>query len=302
MQKRLVVVGGPTAVGKTALGIELAKSLNTEIISADSRQFYQELAIGTAKPSPEELAEVKHHFVDNLSIHDAYSAGDFEREVLRFLEEYFIDNDVMVMVGGSGLFVRAVSEGLDEFPDVPEDLRESLNHRLYSEGIEPLQKELKKLDKETYETMDIHNSQRLVRALEVCLSEGKPYSYYKNKSKLKRNFETINIGLNTDREVLYDRINQRVDIMMNRGLLKEAKTNYEFRDLAALKTVGYQELFDHIDGKTSLEEAKEFIKRNTRRFAKRQITWFKKEKGIKWFEPNELKEILNYLKDEFNVD
>lgn len=295
MKKYLIVIGGPTAVGKTAMGISLANYFKTDVISADSRQFYRELEIGTAKPNQKELTQAKHHFVNNLSIHDGYSAGDFERDVLIFLDEYFKSNDVAVMVGGSGLFVRVVTKGLDEFPEVPESLRKELNQRLIDEGKEPLQEELLKLDPETYHSMDIQNSQRLVRALEVCLASGKPMSYYRNQKKAARKFDVINLGLNTDRESLYDRINNRVDLMIEAGLIEEAKENIDYRDSYALKTVGYQELFDHFDGETTEEEAIELIKRNTRRFAKRQITWFKKEEGIQWFEPNATQEIIDYV-------
>ncbi len=296
MQKYLVVIGGPTAIGKTSMGIRLANYFQTEIISADSRQFYRELSVGTAKPNKEELSMAKHHFIDSLSIHESYSAGDFERDTLNFLSSFFKENKVAIMVGGSGLFVRAVTKGLDEFPPVPDSLRDELNNRLKEEGKNVLQEELKAIDPETYEEMDIENSQRLVRALEICKASGKPISFFRNQKKEKRNFEVINIGLNTDRDVLYGRINQRVDLMMRNGLIDEAKANHDFRDLYALKTVGYQELFDFCDGKISLQDAVELIKRNSRRFAKRQITWFKKEEAIKWFEPDALEDIVTYVR------
>lgn len=298
MQKRLIVVGGPTAVGKTAMGIRLAQHFSTEIISADSRQFYKELEIGTAKPTKEELDQAKHHFVNNLSIHDEYSAGDFERETLKKLDELFQNHDTVVMVGGSGLFVRVVCEGLDDFPEVSKEIREELNQELEEKGREYLQERLKELDPEMYETMDIQNSQRLVRALEMCIGTGKPFSYFKNKPKPKRPFEIIKVGLNTDRETLYDHINRRVDIMIEKGLLGEAKKFISYRNSYALKTVGYQELFQYFDGNVSREEGIELVKRNTRRFAKRQITWFKKEKGIEWFEPNDLEGILGFIESE----
>ena len=297
MKKYLVVIGGPTAIGKTSMGITLAKYLNTEIISADSRQFYRELNIGTAKPTKQELESVKHYFVNNLSIKDDYTAGDFEREVLSFLDKYFETNNTMIMVGGSGLFVRAVTQGLDEFPDVPKELRIELNPRLQTEGMEGLQEELRRLDPDTYNQIDSQNSQRVIRALEVCIASGKPMSYYRNKKKAERDFEVINIGLNTDRPVLYDRINNRVDLMINAGLVEEARENVAYRTLNALKTVGYQELFQFFDDEITIETAVDLIKRNTRRFAKRQITWFKKEQGIRWFEPNDLEGIINYIEE-----
>ncbi len=296
MKKYLVVIGGPTAIGKTAMGIRVANYFQTDIISADSRQFYRELSIGTAKPTNEELAMAKHHFVNSLSIHDPYSAGDFERDTLKFLSSFFKKQDIAVMVGGSGLFVRAVTKGLDEFPEVPDSLRVELNNRLKTEGKRILQEELKEIDPETYQQMDIENSQRLVRALEICKASGQPISFFRNQKKEERNFEVINIGLNTDRDFLYERINKRVDLMMQNGLLAEAKDNLCFSDLYALKTVGYQELFDYFDGNISLDEAVELIKRNSRRFAKRQITWFKKEEGIEWFEPDAFNKIITHIK------
>ena len=295
MQKTLIVVGGPTAVGKTALGIRLATHFSTDIISADSRQFYRELEIGTAKPSKEELSKAKHFFINNLSIIDDYSVGDFEREVLEKLNELFKIHDTVIMVGGSGLFVRVISEGLDDFPVIDENIRKQLNSELEEKGIEVLQERLKILDIESYNTMDIHNSQRVVRALEMCIGTGKPFSYFKNKPKPDRPFHVIPIGLNCEREVLYERINQRVDLMFEKGLLEEAKRSLAFRDTYALRTVGYQELFEFFDGEITLEEAVESIKRNTRRFAKRQITWFKKEKGIEWFDPADWSGVLDFI-------
>lgn len=295
MQKTLIVVGGPTAVGKTALGIRLANHFSTDIISADSRQFYRELAIGTAKPTPEELSQAKHYFVNNLSITDDYSVGDFEREVLQKLDELFQVHDTVIMVGGSGLFVRVIAEGLDDFPEIDKSIRAKLNKELEEKGIGVLQERLKELDPVTYDSMDIQNSQRVVRALEMCVGTGKPFSFFKNKPKPVRPFNIIQIGLNSEREVLYDRINKRVDLMVKNGLVEEAKQNLPFRNTYALRTVGYQELFDYFDQKVTLEEAIELIKRNTRRFSKRQITWFKKEKGIEWFEPTDWDGILNFI-------
>ena len=295
MSKKLIVVCGPTAIGKTALGIKLANHFNTEVISADSRQFYKELEIGTAKPDAEELVAAKHHFVNNLSIYDDYSAGDFERDVLQFLEKFFENHDTAVMVGGSGLFVRAVLQGLDEFPEVPKEVRLNLEQELKTHGIEVLQQELLIKDPELYHSMEIKNSQRLKRALEVCRVADKPFSYYKNKSRLNRDFEPVVIGLNAERDFLYERINRRVDIMVAAGLVEEAQQYEKDRDLYALKTVGYQELMPYFDDEISLDSAIELIKRNTRRFAKRQITWFKKEEGISWFLPDDFEGILEYI-------
>jgi tRNA dimethylallyltransferase len=297
MQKTLIVVCGPTAIGKTAMGIRLANHFSTAIISADSRQFYKELEIGTAKPSTKELSQAKHFFVNNLSISDNYSVGDFEREVLTKLKDLFNQHDTVIMVGGSGLFVRVIAEGLDDFPEIDKNIREDLNIELAEKGIEVLQGRLKDLDIESYNTMDIENSQRVVRALEMCIGTGKPFSFFKNKPKPHREFKIIPIGLNTEREILYKRINERVDLMIDQGLVDEAKTFMDFRNTYALRTVGYQELFEYFDGKITQEEAIELIKRNTRRFAKRQITWFKKEKGIEWFEPTELDKILAHINE-----
>ena len=295
MQKTLVSVCGPTAIGKTTMGIRLAQHFSTSIISADSRQFYKELEIGTAKPDVGELGEATHYFVNNLSIKDDYSVGDFERDVLSKLKELFKIHDTVIMVGGSGLFVRVIAEGLDDFPTIDKTIREKLNLELAEKGIEVLQERLRELDLETYTTMDIHNSQRLVRALEMCIGTGNPFSFYKNIPKPKRPFNVVTVGLNTDRELLYERINHRVDQMIEKGLVEEARQFSDFRSLYALRTVGYSELFDYFDGNSTKEEAIELIKRNTRRFSKRQITWFKKEKGIEWFEPTNFDDILRFI-------
>ncbi|MDM1398125.1 tRNA (adenosine(37)-N6)-dimethylallyltransferase MiaA [Myroides odoratimimus] len=280
----LIVVIGPTAIGKTALGIKLAQHFNTNIISCDSRQFYKEMAIGTAVPSKEELAAASHHFIQNISIHDTYSVGDFEREALAKLDELFTDNPVQVMVGGSGLFVNAILNGLDDFPDVDPSIREQLNQDLAEKGLPYLQNMLKELDPIHYEKVAIDNPQRVTRALEICIGTGKPYSSFLNIKKHTRNFTPIVIGLEADREKMYERINMRVDIMMNNGLLKEAQGLYPHRDNNALQTVGYRELFAYFDNEFTLEFAIEEIKKNTRRFAKRQITWFKRTPDVMWFD------------------
>ncbi|ALU28088.1 tRNA (adenosine(37)-N6)-dimethylallyltransferase MiaA [Myroides odoratimimus] len=280
----LIVVIGPTAIGKTALGIKLAQHFNTNIISCDSRQFYKEMAIGTAVPSKEELAAAPHHFIQNISIHDTYSVGDFEREALAKLDELFTDNPVQVMVGGSGLFVNAILNGLDDFPDVDPSVREQLNQDLAEKGLPYLQNMLKELDPIHYEKVAIDNPQRVTRALEICIGTGKPYSSFLNIKQHTRNFTPIVIGLEADREKMYERINKRVDIMLDNGLLKEAQELYPYRDNNALQTVGYRELFAYFDNEFTLEFAIEEIKKNTRRFAKRQITWFKRTPDVMWFD------------------
>ncbi|TMM31072.1 tRNA (adenosine(37)-N6)-dimethylallyltransferase MiaA [Polaribacter aestuariivivens] len=280
----LITILGPTAIGKTALSIELAKAFNTDIISCDSRQFYKEMTIGTAVPDTNELAAAKHHFIQDRSIFDNYNVGEFERDALTKLNELFKLNKVQIMVGGSGLYVDAVLKGLDYFPEVDIKIREQLTKELAEKGIEPLQQKLKELDIETYNTIAIENPHRLMRALEVCIGSSLPYSTFKNKPKKERNFIPIKIGLKADRAIIYDRINKRVDLMMDAGLLEEAKKLYEHKNLNALQTVGYRELFSYFDGSFTKEFAISEIKKNTRRFAKRQLTWFKKDDQITWFD------------------
>lgn len=281
-KKYLIVIEGPTASGKTALAIQLAQHYQAEILSCDSRQFFKEMTIGTAKPSAEELAAAKHHFVDCLSIEEAYNIGDFERDVLAFLEGYYQEKNVAIMVGGSGLYIRAVCEGIDVFPEVDKKIRATLMQTLEQEGIEVLQKELEDLDPIYYHKVDLSNPHRLIRALEICRGTGQPFSSFQGKNKALRPFEIIKIGIDWDRTQLYERINKRVDLMMEAGLLKEAKDLYPKRHLNALQTVGYREFFDHFEGKTSLKEAIDLVKRNTRRYAKRQLTWLRKEEGLHW--------------------
>jgi tRNA dimethylallyltransferase len=283
-QKYLITVVGPTAIGKTALSIQLANYFNTEIISCDSRQFYKEMRIGTAVPSNEELNGATHHFIQNRSIFEDYSVGEFERDALKTLDELFKKHDVVIMVGGSGLYVDAVINGLDYFPDVDPAIREQLNLELESKGISHLQKQLKELDIETYNAIAIDNPHRVIRALEVCIGTGLPYSSFKNKPKAKRNFTSLKVGLDADREIIYDRINRRVDIMVQDGLIDEAKKLYPHKNLNALQTVGYRELFSAFNNEISQEFAIEEIKKNTRRFAKRQLTWFRKDQSIHWFD------------------
>jgi tRNA dimethylallyltransferase len=283
--KNLIVVAGPTASGKTALGIELAKKFKTEIISADSRQFYREMAIGTAKPTPEELSQANHYFVDSHSVTDYFSVGEFERQGLELLDHLFKTHDYVIMVGGSGLYIKAICEGFDELPSSSPEIRQKLNAAFEAKGITYLQELLKQLDPDYYNEVDLNNPRRLIRALEVCESTGAPFSSFRKSQPESRPFNCIKIGIDLPREVLYDRINRRVDDMVIQGLVEEVRSLIPYRDLNALNAVGYSELFDYFDDKTDLETAISLIKQNTRRFAKRQMTWFRKDKAIRWFDP-----------------
>ncbi len=274
--KKLIIIAGPTASGKSDVAVDLAIKLNSPVISCDSRQIYKELKIGTAPPSKEQLEAVKHYFIFSHSIFNHYTAGKYEMEALQLLEELFKSHDTLVMAGGSGLYIDALCRGIDDFPATDMALRKELMERLKNEGVEKLQEELKIIDYESYAVIDIANPQRVVRALEVCLSTGKKFSSFKTSSAKIRNFEIEKRILEVPRNELYDRINRRVDNMIDSGLVDEAKGLYEFRHLTALKTVGYKELFDYFDGLYSLDEAINLIKQDTRRYAKRQITWFKR--------------------------
>jgi tRNA dimethylallyltransferase len=293
----LLVLLGATGIGKTDLSISLAKYFGTEIISADSRQVYRELDIGTAPPSPEQLAEVKHHFIKSRSVFDEYTAGKYEIDALATVDKLFETHDYVWLVGGSGLYIDAVCKGIDDIPGADAQLRKTIIERYQNEGIESLHFELKQLDPDIYGMIDIHNPQRVMRALEACICSGKPYSSLRKNFEKSRLFDIVKIGLTIDRNLLYDRINLRVDKMMNAGLENEAKKLYRFKELNALRTVGYRELFDCFDGKTNLEEAIELIKRNTRRYAKRQITWFARYPEIKWFHPDDFDEITKYINE-----
>ncbi len=295
MTKYLIAIVGPTAIGKTALSIAIAKHFNTAIISCDSRQIFKEMCIGTAVPSKEELAEVKHYFIQSKSIFEPYNVGQFERDALETLDLLFKSHETVIMVGGSGLYADAVIKGLDYFPDVDSSIRTQLKAELDKNGLYALQLKLKKLDRESFESIEIENPQRLCRALEICIGTGKPYSSFKNKQKTKRPFKTIIIGLEASRDTLYERINKRVDSMLEQGLLSEATELYPNRHLNALQTVGYKELFNYLDGKYSLEMAIDVIKRNTRRFAKRQLTWFKKNREITWFNFKKTEDVIPFL-------
>ncbi len=295
MKNVLIVIAGPTAIGKTSAAISIAQQLNAEIISADSRQFYKELKIGTAAPTPEELAKVKHHFVGHLSVADYYNVSRFENDVLQFLKGYFENNRCAVMVGGSGLYIDAVCKGIDELPDPDEDLRNNLKKQINDGNLSSLIEQLKELDPEYYKKVDLKNPNRILRALEVCIMTGKPYSSLRNSKPKTRDFDIIKIGLNRPRAELVEIIHKRVDKMIETGLIEEVNSLTEFKHLNALNTVGYKEIFNYLDGKWSLDLAIEKIKTNTRRYAKRQMTWFGKDEEIEWFLPGETKRILKFI-------
>lgn len=295
--KTLISIVGPTAIGKTALAIQLAQHFGTEIISADSRQFFKEMVIGTAKPNAAELAAAKHHFIDSHAVTQLFSTGDFEVEGLKTLEEIFKKHDLAIMVGGSGLYVNALINGLDEMPDIDLSIREKLNKQFEEEGLAVIQNQLSQLDPEYFAKVDQQNPQRMIRGLEVYLSTGQKLSSMLSATKKERPFNIIKIGLNTDRAVLYDRINGRVDQMIADGLVDEVKSLIPFKKYNALNTVGYSEIFDYLDGKLSLEYAIAAIKQNTRRFAKRQLTWFRRDEEINWFEPTEKEKVINLIND-----
>ena len=300
-KKNLISIVGPTAIGKTTLAIAIAKHYKTEIISADSRQFYKEMSIGTAVPSHEELASVPHHFIQHKSIFEEYTVGDFEREAIEKLATLFEDNDIVVMVGGSGLYVDAIKDGLDNFPSIDPKIRESLNETLITEGILSLQERLKHLDSDYYGQVDLNNPHRLIRALEVCIGSGLPYTSFLKQKKPERNFNTITKALNAEWEIIYNRINQRVEIMLEQGLLEEVASLKELQTLNAMQTVGYRELFSYFKGDIDLGTAIAEIKKNTRRFAKRQLTWLRKKEDILWIDYNyELNEILEKIEQKRN--
>ncbi len=300
----LITIIGPTAIGKTSLSIALAQHFGCDIISCDSRQFFKEMRIGTAVPSDEELASATHHFIQNKSIFENYTVGDFEKEAIAKLDELFLKSNVQIMVGGSGLYVEALLKGFDSFPEIDSNIREEVRLNYETKGIDYLQHQLEELDLEYFNFITetnpqtLQNPQRMMRFLEVCLSTNKPYSSFLNKEKNKRNFTPIIIGLEAERAIMYDRINQRVDVMMNEGLLAEAEKLYPNKDLNALQTVGYRELFDYSEGKISLDVAVEEIKKNTRRFSKRQITWFKRTENAIWFDYlTDRKKIINFIEN-----
>ena len=293
--KKLIVLLGPTASGKTSLSIEIAQKLNTEILSCDSRQFYKELKIGAAPPSKEELAIVKHHFVHHLSINENYSIGQFEKDAIKKITELFKAHNYLLLVGGSGLYIDAICNGIDNIPNISNNVREKINNEYEKNGITWLQEKIKKIDPEFYKSVDINNPQRLKRCYEVFHETGKRLSTFHKKEKKKRNFEIIKIGIKTDREQLYKKINTRVDKMIKNGLVNEAELLKKFREKNALNTVGYKELFNYFDQNIELDVAIEEIKKNTRRLAKRQLTWFRKDKNIKWYLKSKKNEIIKAI-------
>jgi tRNA dimethylallyltransferase len=293
--KYLIVLLGPTGVGKTSTSLSISKHFDAPIVSADSRQFFSEMRIGTAAPTAQELARAKHHLVGHKSITERYSCGMFETEALTILETIYQSHNMALLVGGSMLYIDAVCSGIDDFPTPDPALRKSLENQLKTEGIESLRAQLKLLDPEHYDKVDLRNSQRVLKAVEVCLQTGRPYSSFRTNPQKVRPFKIIKIGLNLPREILYERINARVDQMINQGLVEEAKSLYPHRHHNALKTVGYREIFDFIDGKISLGKAIELIKRNSRHYAKRQLTWWSRDKEIEWFRPDEIENIKNYI-------
>jgi tRNA dimethylallyltransferase len=305
--KYLITIVGPTAIGKTALSIALAQHFKCEIVSCDSRQFFKEMTIGTAVPNPEELNSAKHHFIQNKSIFENYTVGDYEKEALAKIEELFQNNDFVILIGGSGLYVDAILKGFDEFPEINPEVRAEVNSNYEKFGITYLQQQLQDLDPVYYQKIEtenpqtLQNPQRMMRFTEVCIGTGKPYSSFLNQKKNNRDFTPVLIGLDAEREVIYNRINQRVDIMMNEGLLEEAKTLYPNKELNALQTVGYRELFSYFDGEFTLPFAIDEIKKNTRRFSKRQLTWFKRNESTKWFDyATDRKQIIDYIENILN--
>lgn len=300
-QKYLISIIGPTAIGKTALSIAVANHFNTEIISADSRQFYKEMQIGTAAPSITELHAAQHHFIHHKSVTDAYNVGAFEKDALRTLDELYKNHNVIVMVGGSGLYIDAITKGLDDFPKVNPTIRESLNEDMALKGLAYLQNQLKTLDPQAFDTIAIDNPHRVIRALEICMGTGKPYSSFLNKDKTKRHFKTITIGLTSERAIIYERINKRVDHMMEEGLLDEVKSLNHLQHLNALNTVGYSELFKFLNGEWTLDFAISEIKKNSRRYAKRQLTWFRKKEDVMWFDyETTLEKVLETIKSKIS--
>lgn len=291
--KVLIVILGPTGVGKSALCLEVAKHLGVSIINCDSRQMYRELPVGTAAPPPEDLKEVKHHFVGNLSIHDYYSASRYEQEVLELMESD--DSKVHLLSGGSMMYIDAVCNGIDDIPTVREDIRKELLDRYSAEGIDRMREELKLLDPEYYAIVDLKNPKRIIHALEICYQTGKTYTSFRTNTKKERPFKVVKVGLNRDREELYDRINRRVLQMIKDGMIEEARNVYEYRGLNSLNTVGYKELFLYFDGELTLDEAIEKIQNNTRKYARKQLTWFRRDENIKWFNPDDKDGVISYI-------
>lgn len=296
MERTLIVIMGPTAVGKTALTIELARHFGIPVINADSRQVYRELRIGTASPTPEQLAQAKHYFVGHKSIHDYYNAFLYEQDVLTLLDTLFANSPVQLLSGGSMMYIDAVCNGIDDIPTIRDDIRSDLKKRYQEEGLDTLCADLLRLDPEHYAVVDRKNHRRVIHALEVCYQTGRTYTSFRTQARKVRPFRVMKIGLNRDRTELYDRINRRVDQMMADGLTDEAQTLYPLRQLNALNTVGYKELFDYMDDRWTLDEAVERMKGNTRRYARKQLTWFRRDAEVRWFHPDNKEDILNYIK------
>lgn len=290
----LIVIVGPTGIGKSAISIQLANHYHSEIISADSRQFFREMTIGTAVPSPEELKQIPHHFIQTKSIHDYYNVSSFETEVLELLEELFQSKNPLILSGGSMLYVDTVCKGIDDIPTVDPDIREEVIEWYRKNGLEALQNKLLQIDPEYHKIADLNNAKRLLHAVEIYQMTGKPISSFRKNTLKERPFRIIKIGLNQNREILYDRINKRVELMMEAGLLEEARSVFPYRNLNSLNTVGYKELFSYFDGSCSLEEAVDLIKRNSRKYARKQLIWYRRDPEIRWFEPEQIKEIINY--------
>ncbi len=300
-EKYLIVIVGPTAVGKTAVSISLAKTFRCDIISADSRQFYKEMKTGTAKPDEEEMMGIRHHFINTHSVREEFSAGRFEQAVLQLLEKLFTYQNPVIMTGGSGLYVQAVCEGMNDIPPVSGDIRKKLYEELAKKGLEPLVEELRQKDPVYFERVDKKNRQRVIRALEVCRATGRPYSSFRNDEPRKRDFKMIKIGLDLPRELLFDRIDRRVDQMVTDGLFEEAEQLLPYRNQYALQSVGYREVFGFLDGRYDRQEAVRLIKRNTRRYAKRQLTWFRRDREIRWFEPRRMEEMVGYIREQMKI-
>lgn len=301
MAKNLLVIIGPTGVGKTELSLRIAENFGTEIVSADSRQLYANLKIGTAAPTPEELQRVPHHFIGTLQLTDYYSAAQYEEDALKLLDHLFQTKDVVILTGGSMMYVDAVCKGIDDIPTVDEETRKTLLERYEKEGLEQLCAELKLLDPDYYKIVDLKNHKRVIHALEICYMTGKTYTSFRTQEKKTRPFRMIKIGLTRDREELYVRINQRVDIMMEQGLLDEVKQVYRYRQLNSLNTVGYKELFNYLDGEWALPFAIDKIKQNSRIYSRKQMTWFKRDEEIRWFHPNQEEDILTYIKQKIQL-
>jgi tRNA dimethylallyltransferase len=301
MQKNLVVITGPTGIGKTSVGIKVAQHFKTEIVSADSRQIFKELCIGTAVPAKNELNAVKHHLIQNISISENYNASRYENDALEQINELFKKHDLVLLVGGSMMYIDAVCKGIDIMPDADPEIRKSLKTQLEKEGIESLRFQLKKLDPEYYSKVDLKNPNRIIHALEITLMTGKPYSGFRTNKIKQRPFNIIKTGLNCERDLLHQRINSRVDQMIKDGLVNEARSVYSLKHLNSLNTVGYKELFDYFDNKTSLDKAIELIKRNSRRYARKQLTWFRRDGEVTWFNPENTDEIIDFIRTQISA-